>query len=119
MVQINRRGEPPFAPTGFGKVRRGWRKFRITDISVVKKEQVTDSLDELRVLSTPLLVVEAASPESVKRDYRYKRDLNMQQQVTIIALDEGLYEETVFTYEQELVLPTFLVILKTLFFSLL
>ncbi|GAB4539170.1 MAG: hypothetical protein Tsb0014_29390 [Pleurocapsa sp.] len=50
------------------------------------------------------------SPDSIKRDYRYKRSeyaalgVNeywivdpIEQRVTILVLDEGLYEETIFT----------------------
>jgi Uma2 family endonuclease len=104
-----------------GGIRTGWRKSRIADVYVTEKEQVMNSLDESGVLETsPLLVIEVVSPESIKRDYRYKRseyaaiDINeywivdpIEQQITILVLDEGLYEETIFTSEQELVSPTF------------
>ena len=103
-----------------GGIRTGWRKSRIADVYVVTTEQIAGSLDESGILDTsPLLVVEVVSPESVKRDYRYKRseyaalgiseywivDPNMQQ-VTILILDEGLYEETIFTADRQLVSPT-------------
>ena len=104
-----------------GGIRTGWRKSRIADVYVVEKEQVMDALDRSGVLETsPLLVVEVISPESIKRDYRYKRSeyaaigINeywivdpIEQQVTVLVLDEGLYEENVFTSEQELVSSTF------------
>ena len=104
-----------------GGIRTGWRKSRLSDVYVVTREQIMDSLDESGVLDTsPLLVVEVVSPDSIKRDYRYKRSeyaalgINeywivdpLQQQVTILILDEGLYEETVFSVEQQLVSPTF------------
>jgi Uma2 family endonuclease len=104
-----------------GGIRTGWRKSRIADVCVVEREQVMDSLDESGVLETsPLLVIEVVSPESIKRDYRYKRseyaaiDINeywivdpIEQQVTILVLDEGLYEETIFTSDRELVSPAF------------
>ena len=104
-----------------GGIRTGWRKSRIADLYVVERERVMDSLDESGVLSTsPLLVIEVVSPDSIKRDYRYKRSEYaalgipeywiidpLQQQVTILALDEGLYEETRFTCDRELVSPTF------------
>ncbi|MEY4518325.1 MAG: hypothetical protein RLZZ499_924 [Cyanobacteriota bacterium] len=104
-----------------GGIRTGWRKSRIADVCVVEREQVINSLDESGVLETsPLLVIEVVSPESIKRDYRYKRseyaaiDINeywivdpIEQQVTILVLDEGLYEETIFTADQELLSPTF------------
>ena len=118
--EINRL-QLPWLAIREGGIRTGWRKSRIADVYVVEKEQVMSSLDESGVLSTPpLLVIEVASPESVKRDYRYKRSeyaavgINeywivdpMQQQVTVLILDEGLYESTVFTSEQKLVSPAF------------
>ncbi|MEM8675956.1 MAG: Uma2 family endonuclease [Cyanobacteria bacterium P01_G01_bin.67] len=104
-----------------GGIRTGWRKSRIADVYVVDKAQIIDSLDESRVIAEPpLLVVEVVSPESIKRDYRYKRseyaalEINeywivdpIKQQVTILTLDEGLYEEQTFITDQELVSATF------------
>ena len=104
-----------------GGIRTGWRKSRIADVYVVDKQQIIDSLDESGVLSTPpLLIVEVVSPESIKRDYRYKRSEYaaigiseywivdpIEQQVTILVMDEGLYEENIFSSEQKLVSPTF------------
>ena len=117
-AEINRL-QLPWLAMREGGIRTGWRKSRIADVYVVEKEQIIGSLDESGVLSTPpLLVVEVVSPESVKRDYRYKRSEYaavgideywvvdpMQQQVTVLVLDEGLYESTVFTAEQKLVSP--------------
>ncbi len=104
-----------------GGIRTGWRKSRIADVYVVERERVMDSLDESGVLSTsPLLVIEVVSPNSIKRDYRYKRSEYaalgvpeywiadpIEQQITVLELDEGLYEEKIFSAEQELVSPTF------------
>ena len=118
--EINRL-QLPWLAMREGGIRTGWRKSRIADVYVVEKEQIMDLLDESGVLKTsPLLVVEVVSPESTKRDYRYKRSeyaalgINeywivdpIEQQVTILLLDEGLYEETVFTVESSLVSPTF------------
>ena len=125
-AEINRL-KLPWLAMREGGIRTGWRKSRIADVYVVEKEQVISSLDESGVLSTPpLLVVEVVSPESVKQDYRYKRSeyaavgINeywivdyaeryplgpMQQQITVLVLDEGLYEETVFASEQQLISP--------------
>lgn len=119
-AEINRL-QLPWLAIREGGIRTGWRKSRIADVYVLKKEQIENSLDESGILSTsPLLVVEVVSPESIKRDYRYKRSeyaaigINeywivdpIQQQVNILILDEGLYEETIFTAEQELVSATF------------
>ena len=103
-----------------GGIRTGWRKSRIADVYVVTTEQIAGSLDESGILDTsPLLVVEVVSPDSIKRDYRFKRSEYaalgipeywivdpIQQQVTILVLDEGLYEETIFTADRQLVSPT-------------
>lgn len=119
-AEINRL-KLPWLAIREGGIRTGWRKSRIADVYVLEKEQIEDSLDESGILSTsPLLVIEVVSPESIKRDYRYKRSeyaaigINeywivdpIQQQVNILILDEGLYEETIFTAEQELVSATF------------
>ena len=118
--EINRL-ELPWLVMREGGIRTGWRKSRISDVYIVTKDQIKDSLDESGILSTPpLLVAEIVSPESVKRDYRYKRSeyaalgINeywiidpIEQQVTVLSLDEGLYKETIFTNEQELVSLTF------------
>lgn len=104
-----------------GGIRTGWRKSRIADVYVIEKEQIQNSLDESGILLTsPLLIIEVVSPESIKRDYRYKRseyaalEINeywiidpIQQQVIILTLDEGLYESQTFTTDQTLVSATF------------
>ncbi len=119
-AEINRL-KLPWLAIREGGIRTGWRKSRIADVYVVTREQVMGSLDESGVLETsPILVIEVVSPDSIKRDYRYKRSeyaalgINeywivdpIEQQVTILVLDEGLYEETVFTSEQELVSLSF------------
>jgi Uma2 family endonuclease len=78
-------------------------------------------LDESAVCqSPPLLVVEVVSPESVKRDYRYKRSEYaaleiseywivdpIESKVTVLLWEEGLYEDTEFTGNQKIVSPTF------------
>ena len=118
--EINRL-ELPWLAFREGGIRTGWRKSRIADICVVTKEQIQDSLDESGILLTPpLIVVEVVSPESIKRDYRFKRSEYaalgiaeywiidpLEQKVTILVLKEGLYEEIVFDAKQELVSPTF------------
>jgi Uma2 family endonuclease len=102
-------------------IRTGWRKSRLSDVYVVTSEQVTEFLDESAVCqSPPLLVVEVVSPESVKRDYRYKRSEYaaleipeywivdpIESKVTVLLLEEGLYEDTQFTGNQKIVSRTF------------
>lgn len=119
-TEINRL-KLPWLAIREGGIRTGWRKSRIADVYVVDREQIIGSLDESGVLDTsPLLIIELVSPESIKRDYRFKRSEYaaleideywivdpIEQQVTILVLDEGLYEETVFNSAQELVSPTF------------
>ena len=104
-----------------GGIRTGWRKSRIADVYVIKKEDIINSLDESGVLETPpILIVEVVSPDSIKRDYRYKRSeyaalgINeywiidpASKKITVLLLDEGLYEETVFTDDRVIVSATF------------
>ena len=102
-------------------IRTGWRKSRLSDVYVVTTEQVMEFLDESAVCqSPPLLVVEVVSPESIKRDYRYKRSEYaaleipeywivdpIESKVTVLLLEEGLYEDTEFTDSQKIISPTF------------
>jgi Uma2 family endonuclease len=65
-------------------------------------------------------VIEVVSPDSVARDYRYKRTEYaaleipeywivdpLESKVTVLVFNEGLYDETVFVGDQSLVSPTF------------
>lgn len=102
-------------------VRTGWRRSRLTDVYVVSRQQVVELLDESAITQTPpLLAVEIVSPESINRDYRYKRSEYaalgipeywivdpMQERVSVLLLEEGLYEESVFTGNQSIVSRTF------------
>jgi Uma2 family endonuclease len=102
-------------------VRTGWRKSRLTDVYVLTQQQVLEQIDESAVCQTsPLLVVEVVSPESVKRDYRYKRSEYaaleipeywivdpIESKVTVLLLEDGLYEETEFTGDKQIVSQTF------------
>ncbi|BAY65280.1 hypothetical protein NIES22_53830 [Calothrix brevissima NIES-22] len=102
-------------------VRTGKNKSRLTDLSVVTINQAKELLNTSAVFqSAPLLIVEVVSPDSVKRDYRYKRSeyaaLEVPEywivdpltaKITVLLLEEGLYEETVFTGNQQIVSQTF------------
>ncbi len=102
-------------------IRTGWRKSRLTDIAVIKAKDIQEFIDQSAVCQVPpLLAVEIVSPESIKRDYRYKRSEYaaleipeywivdpQENKVTVLLLDEGLYEETVFTREEKIVSVTF------------
>ena len=102
-------------------VRTGWRKSRLSDVYVVTTEQVMEFLDESAVCQTaPILVVEVVSLDSVKRDYRHKRSEYaaleipeywivdpIKSKITILLLEEGLYEEQEFSGNQQIVSATF------------
>ena len=119
-AEIDRLQLPLIATRETG-IRTGLNKSRIADLCVLSKEQVMNSLSEAGICSEPpVLAIEVVSQESIKRDYRYKRSEYaatgvgeywivdpIEQQVTILVLDEGLYEESLFTDEQELISPTF------------
>jgi Uma2 family endonuclease len=107
-----------FRETG---VRTGRNKSRLTDLSVVRLEQAKELINASAVFqSPPLLIVEVVSPDSVKRDYRYKRSeyaaLEVPEywivdpltaKISVLLLQEGLYEETIFTGSQQIVSQTF------------
>ena len=111
----------PLIATRESGIRTGVSKSRIADVCVLSKEQVMNLLDKSAISQTPpILVVEVVSLDSINRDYRYKRSEYaalgvgeywivdpIEQKVTILVLEEGLYEETVFAAEQELISPTF------------
>jgi Uma2 family endonuclease len=107
-----------FRETG---VRTGRNKSRLTDLSVVTLEQARELVNASAVFqSPPLLIIEVVSPESVKRDYRYKRSEYaalevpeywivdpLEKKISVLLLEDGLYEEIVFTDSQQIVSRTF------------
>lgn len=119
-TEIKRLGLPWVCFKGAG-IRTGWRKSRLSDLYIVPVEQVREFLDRSAVTEIPpLLAVEVVSPESVSRDYRFKRSEYaaleipeywivdpMKSKVTVLLWEEGLYEETVFTANQNIVSRTF------------
>jgi Uma2 family endonuclease len=94
-------------------VRTGWRKSRIVDLVVVSRSQVLESLERSAISEIPpLLAIEIVSPESIQRDYRYKRSEYaaleipeywivdpLLQKITVLTFNEGLYDEKVFSGE--------------------
>lgn len=102
-------------------VRTGRNKSRLTDLCVVTVEQARELLNTSAVFqSPPLLIVEVVSLESVKRDYRHKRSEYaalevpeywivdpLKAKVSVLLLEDGFYEETVFTATQQIVSQTF------------
>lgn len=119
-VEIRRVGLPWLCFREAG-IRTGWRKSRLSDLYIVPVEQVRDFLDRSAVTEIPpLLAVEVVSPESVNRDYRYKRSEYaaleipeywivdpIDSKVTVLLWEEGLYEQTEFTGSQQIISRTF------------
>ncbi|MBO0351513.1 Uma2 family endonuclease [Phormidium pseudopriestleyi FRX01] len=119
-AEINRKKLPWLCFKEAG-VRTGFRKSRLTDICVVLQEQVIDLLDKSAVFQTPpLLVIEVVSPESINRDYRYKRSEYAAAEIpeywiidpilnklSVLRLEEGFYEETILTASQPIVSQVF------------
>jgi Uma2 family endonuclease len=102
-------------------VRTGRNKSRLTDLCVVTVEQARELLNASAVFqSPPLLIIEVVSPESVKRDYRHKRSEYaalevfeywivdpLKAKISVLLLEDGFYEETVFTATQQIISRTF------------
>ncbi len=102
-------------------IRTGWQKSRLPDLFIIDKNVAMESLDSSAVFqTTPFLIIEIVSPESIKRDYRYKRSeyaaLEVPEywivdpqdnKVTVLVLNEGLYEETVFSEKGQIVSSIF------------
>ncbi|MDF5710063.1 MAG: Uma2 family endonuclease [Nostoc sp. S4] len=118
--EIQRLGLPwlTFRETG---TRTGKNKSRLTDLSVVTQEQARELINASAVFeSPPLLIVEVVSPDSIKRDYRYKRSEYaavevpeywivdpLNEKISVLSLEEGFYEETVFIGNQQIGSRTF------------
>ena len=102
-------------------VRTGYSKSRLVDLCIVTKEQAKELLGQSAVFQTaPQLIIEVVSPDSIVRDYRYKRSeyaaLEVPEywivdplaaKVTLLLWEEGLYEETGFVGDQAIASPTF------------
>ncbi|MCG9892456.1 MAG: Uma2 family endonuclease [Thermosynechococcaceae cyanobacterium MS004] len=119
-AEIKRLSLPWFC-LGEAGVRTGWRKSRLTDVYVLTADQIAGMLDQSAVCQTsPLLVAEVVSPDSVKRDYRHKRSEYaaleipeywivdpLESKVSVLLWNDGLYEETIFVGSQEIESRTF------------
>jgi len=102
-------------------VRTGPRRSRLSDVCVVTLEQVKDIQGTSTVFQTPpVLAVEVVSPDSITRDYRYKKSEYaalgipeywivdpMKSTITLLLLNEGLYDETILGTTQVISSPTF------------
>lgn len=112
-TEIQRLGWPwlTFREAG---VRTGSAKSRLVDLCIVTQAQAKELLGQSAVFQTaPQLIVEVVSPDSVTRDYRYKRSEYaalevpeywivdpLEAKVTLLRWDEGLYEEMVLIGDQ-------------------
>ncbi|MEH2398268.1 Uma2 family endonuclease [Nostoc sp.] len=99
-------------------VRTGRNKSRLTDLCVVTLEQARELLNASAVFeSPPLLIVEVVSPESV---YRHKRSEYaalevpeywivdpIEAKISVLLLEDGFYEETIFTATKQIGSRTF------------
>ncbi|MEA5567418.1 Uma2 family endonuclease [Anabaena sp. UHCC 0399] len=102
-------------------VRTGRNKSRLSDLCVVTQEQARELINVSAVFESPqLIIVEVISPDSIKRDYRYKRSEYaavevpeywivdpLEKKISVLLLEEGLYEETVYTDNQKIISRTF------------
>jgi Uma2 family endonuclease len=106
-------------------VTGGRATVRVPDLTVLSAElalhlEETNRSTVLSDMPPPTLVVEVVSPKQDKRDYRYKRSEYAARQipeywivdpilnkVTILELVEGLYEEKVYTGDEQIVSPQF------------
>ena len=107
-------------PSGTG-VRTSVKKSRLPDLIVMTEEQRQSIQGKSAVLELPpLLTIEVVSAESVKRDYQRKPFEYaafsipeywivdpLEAKVTVCLLDEGRYNQTVFTGNQQIFSPTF------------
>jgi Uma2 family endonuclease len=102
-------------------VRTGYNKSRLTDLCVVTQEQAKELLGQSAVFQTaPRLIVEVVSPDSIARDYRYKRSEYaalevpeywivdpLESNVTVLQWEEGWFEELALTENLAIASPTF------------
>ncbi len=102
-------------------LRTGSRKSRLMDLCVAEREQAQALIHRPAVFQTPpLLAAEVVSPDSVTRDYRYKRSEYaaaevaeywiidpLEDRVTVLRLEEGFYEPEVVQGEQKILSALF------------
>lgn len=102
-------------------IRTGGQKSRLPDLLIIDQASALELLDNSAIFqTTPYLIVEIVSPESATRDYRFKRSeyaaLEVpeywivdpkENTVAVLVLNEGLYEENVYTQPQAIVSTIF------------
>jgi Uma2 family endonuclease len=118
--EINRL-QLPWIPLQMIGVRTAVRRSRLPDLCIVPLEQMQPYLNVSAILeSGVLLAVEVVSPDSIARDYRFKRAEYAsfgipeywivdpaEQKITVLFLVEGLYEETVYQGDDSIQSQTF------------
>lgn len=111
----------PWAALQMLGVRTTPRRSRLPDLCIVPLDIMREYLQVSAVIETgALLAIELVSPDSITRDYRFKRAEYAafgipeywivdpaQQKITLLVLVEGLYEETLYTGDQVIPSPTF------------
>ena len=119
-AEINRLNLPWVTLQMLG-VRTAPRRARLPDLCVVPLDIIQQYRDVSAVIeSGALLAIELVSPDSIKRDYRFKRAEYasfgipeywivdpLVQKLTVLLLVEGLYEETVYQGDEPLQSQTF------------
>lgn len=120
-LEIAQRGLLLQARPSGTEIRTTPRRTRRPDIIVITEQQALEIRNVSAILETPPpLAVEVVSPESVQRDYETKtleyaaKGIPeywivdpLSNQVSVLVLVDGSYEETVFVGSQTLESPTF------------
>lgn len=101
-------------------VRTSINRARIPDLCVTTRQQILEKLEVSAIIDSALLAVEVVSPESINRDYRFKRSEYgvagipeywivdpMEQKVTVLSLVDGFYEEAQYQGSNGIVSQTF------------
>lgn len=127
LIYFSQQGIPSYRLTMKTEVAVSGRRVcvRLPDLLVLSEELAKEMEGASRSIilmdmPPPLLAVEVVSPKQEKRDYRYKRSEYaargiaeywiidpLQQQVTILELVEGLYEEKVYRGSDRVNSPLF------------
>lgn len=117
-AQISQQSLPWVTLQGIG-IRTFVNRSRIPDICVLNTEQIPD-LDMSAIIESAIIAVEIVSPESRIRDYRFKRSEYSvvgipeywivdpaEQKIVILNFVDGLYEETEYRENTQIVSQIF------------
>ncbi|XHX76419.1 MAG: Uma2 family endonuclease [Stenomitos frigidus ULC029] len=120
-LEIHRLGLDWWVRQGQTGVRTTESRSRLPDVCVITNEQAQTIRYQAAILTTaPLLAIEIVSPESVTRDYRFKRSeyaaLGMAEywivdpleaRISVLLLNDGFYDVTAFKDSDRLLSRTF------------